>query len=571
MALSTESRGNGTRRWKRRAVVGIVACCVLGSLVWGVTRLTGGSDAFDIGSSPTFTARRGDLKLSVLEGGSVEALESQEIRSEVKGHEGTKILTIVEEGYRVTEEDVANKKQLVELDSSALDERLKNQQIQIEGTSASLIEAQKSYEIQLNQNESDIQTVSLEAKFARMDLEKYLGAELGLRILDETKVLEHLREDEEKERVSASASHTMSTQQAAPAVGAAPPTEQVVMAAVATAGAATPAPESDTAASETPAASTPEATPAVATTTPDAPPPPPAPAPETSAAPAETPSPTPAEALRVDMDSKVTTAESGVDFSKYAEVNLLGDGEARQKLRELEDKLLVAREELSLAETELEGTERLVAKQFEKQQKLDNDRLTVEKSRISVAAAETAQSLFERYEFPKEAEKLLSDYVEKLRKLQRTLKESESKLAQAEAKLRSAEARFEIESQQLKELKEQLEKCKIHAERPGLVVYGGGNDRWYGEERIQEGATVRERQMIITIPDMTKMSVTVKIHESDIKKVAVGQKATIKVDAFPELSLDGEVIKVGVLPDAEQRWMNPDLKLYESSFRLDSL
>jgi multidrug resistance efflux pump len=179
--------------------------------------------------------------------------------------------------------------------------------------------------------------------------------------------------------------------------------------------------------------------------------------------------------------------------------------------------------------------------------------------------------LFERYEFPKEAEKLLSDYVEKLRKLQRTRKESESKLAQAEAKLRSAEARFEIEGQQLKEIQEQLEKCKIHAERPGLVVYGGGNDRWYGEERIQEGATVRERQMIITIPDMTKMSVTLKIHESDIKKVAVGQKATITVDAFPDVKIDGEVIKVGVLPDAEQRWMNPDLKVYETSVRVDAI
>src|SRR4030095_5882446 len=54
-------------------------------------------------SGTTFTARRGALDISVLEGGSVQALESQEIKCEVKvGYQGIKILRIVEEGYQVT-------------------------------------------------------------------------------------------------------------------------------------------------------------------------------------------------------------------------------------------------------------------------------------------------------------------------------------------------------------------------------------------------------------------------------------------------------------------------------------
>ena len=73
---------------------------------------------------------------------------------------------------------------------------------------------------------------------------------------------------------------------------------------------------------------------------------------------------------------------------------------------------------------------------------------------------------------------------------------------------------------------------------------------------------MRERQAIITIPDMTKMSVRVKIHESYIKKVKKGQKARITVDAFPDTVLEGEVTKVGVLPDSQNRWMNPDMKVY---------
>ena len=89
------------------------------------------------------------------------------------------------------------------------------------------------------------------------------------------------------------------------------------------------------------------------------------------------------------------------------------------------------------------------------------------------------------------------------------------------------------------------------------------------EEPIREGATVRERQSIITIPDMTKMSVRVKIHESYIKKIKKGQKARITVDAFPDTVLDGEVTKVGVLPDSQNRWMNPDMKVYLTTITIN--
>ena len=112
----------------------------------------------------------------------------------------------------------------------------------------------------------------------------------------------------------------------------------------------------------------------------------------------------------------------------------------------------------------------------------------------------------------------------------------------------------------------------IRATKAGLVVYGGARDdmNFYGgEERIREGATVHERQAIITIPDMTRMTVNVKIHESYITKVRKGQKAHIIVDAFPDKVLTWEVTKVGVLPDSQNRWMNPDLKVSLTSITID--
>ena len=48
---------------------------------------------------------------------------------------------------------------------------------------------------------------------------------------------------------------------------------------------------------------------------------------------------------------------------------------------------------------------------------------------------------------------------------------------------------------------------------------------------------------LLTIADMSEINVEVKVDETEIDKVAVGQKAKIKVDAFGETELEGEVLQ----------------------------
>jgi multidrug efflux pump subunit AcrA (membrane-fusion protein) len=150
----------------------IVAVAVLAVAGWFVFRDGGGSTA----KIPTFAARRGPLEITVLEGGSLQALESQEIKCEVRvGYQGTKILKIVEEGYLVTDDDVKTNKVLVELDGSDLQKQIVQQEIQYQNAVASLTDSQQGYEIQLNQNQSDIKAAEQKARFARIDFDKFLG------------------------------------------------------------------------------------------------------------------------------------------------------------------------------------------------------------------------------------------------------------------------------------------------------------------------------------------------------------------------------------------------------------
>ena len=269
------------------------------------------------------------------------------------------------------------------------------------------------------------------------------------------------------------------------------------------------------------------------------------------------------------MESEART-ELNIDFAKYLRLDAGGDGEALQKLRKFENDSDLAREEVGVAESRLEGTKRLFEKDFVTKIEMENDELAVKRKNMSQRSAETDMELYIKYEFPKQAEKLLSDYEESLRALQRARRLAVSKLAQAEAKLNSAEARYELQTRQRDELKEQIEKCVIRATKPGLVVYGEGNRDYYRDNnRIEEGASVRERQVIITIPDTTQMTVDVKVHESYVKRVVKGQLAEIRVDAFPDKLLKGEVIKIGVLPDSQNRWMNPDLKVYTTTIEIE--
>ena len=116
-------------------------------------------------------------------------------------------------------------------------------------------------------------------------------------------------------------------------------------------------------------------------------------------------------------------------------------------------------------------------------------------------------------------------------------------------------------------LGEQITNCSILAETTGMVVYASTGRRWR-RVTIEEGATVRERQDIVSISNPSNMAVQVKIHESAVRKVKPGLKVRIVPDAMKEKAFYGTVKSVSVMPDG-QNWMNPDLKVYNTMIEID--
>jgi len=88
--------------------------------------------------------------------------------------------------------------------------------------------------------------------------------------------------------------------------------------------------------------------------------------------------------------------------------------------------------------------------------------------------------------------------------------------------------------------------------------------------QIEEGATVRERQKIFSLPNLTKIQVNAKVRESQVDKLLPRMKARVKVDAFPEQVLTATVRDIAPLPDPSS-FFSSDIKVYTTHVTIDEL
>ncbi len=486
----------GMKKW-------IITGSVLVGVIAAVVAVRGaGKDGKKTEGLPVATAVRGDLVIDVLEGGNIQALNFLEFRNEVKLSGGVKILEIIEEGYYVTEEDVAKGKVLVRLDQSDLEEAIVDHDVQFQQTDALHAEAKQNIEIQESEALSKIKSSRQALRFALLDFQKFVGAQAA------EATLKKLGLPYDNDSLAAYEKEA---------------TDLIVKAFESSKSSSGGESDDET-----------------------------------------------------NLASFALTANdslaSNVNFGSFLKDELLGDGEAEQKIRRMRDEALVASSELAVVEESVAGAKRLHERDFITKQTLENELVGLDKARLALQRSETELELFRDYEFPKEAEKMLSHYEEALLSLIRTKREKLALMSQIYAKYRSVKRRYDLERKKRENLEEQLAGCVVRATQVGLVAYGGASGDYYASrvyDGISAGATLKTGQPIITIPDMSKLGVEVKIHESSIKKIELGQKVYITAESVPDKTLLGRISKVAVLPDSNASRFNPSLKVYPATVEIE--
>lgn len=96
-----------------------------------------------------------------------------------------------------------------------------------------------------------------------------------------------------------------------------------------------------------------------------------------------------------------------------------------------------------------------------------------------------------------------------------------------------------------------------------------GNESSGSSGFLEEGAMVRQRQELIRLPDVSKMLVELKVHESRVAQVRPGMTTHIRIENIPGRRFKGIVRRVAPMPDSQASWLNPNLKVYPTDVLIE--
>lgn len=262
---------------------------------------------------------------------------------------------------------------------------------------------------------------------------------------------------------------------------------------------------------------------------------------------------TAADISRAELDYRFAL----LNLTKYVE------GEFPQQLQRNEADINLANEELQRANDKLAWSQRLADEGYLTRMELQADELAARRAEIDLELAQGTLQVLQEYTHQQKLEELESDVEQKRMALERVRLRASADVVQAEADFRAKQSEFERQQDRLERIRTQIAKCRITAPAAGMVVYvTTGAGRRQAQEPLSEGQEVRERQEIIYLPTAAAMMAEVRIHESSLRKIAPDLPALVQVDAAPDRVFRGRVHRIALLPDAQQGWLNPDLKVY---------
>lgn len=264
-------------------------------------------------------------------------------------------------------------------------------------------------------------------------------------------------------------------------------------------------------------------------------------------------------------ESDIAAAElelklADLDLEKYT------DGDYKAEQADLERAI---KEDLALLEKtrdERYNVETLVKKGYRSPQQLREIQLREDSLEFQVERDERKLEVLQTYDYRRKSTEFVAKAIEAKRKVDRAQTTATAERLKSESAVENAKNAVALYEQQLKEQMAIKEKCVLIAAQDGTVAYA--NERWYDpSERIREGTTVRSQQDIYYLPDMNNMQVKATVHESVVDRIQVGQKATIRLDAFSDMKLKGTVSYVSELAASSYS----DAKNYDAKIIIEEI
>ena len=265
-----------------------------------------------------------------------------------------------------------------------------------------------------------------------------------------------------------------------------------------------------------------------------------------------------AKANVIQADANLQTAETTLKEYELGTFLAL-EKEMENLITDAEGLVVTARSELEQSKDVMKHSLALQAKGFITKRQLEADKFAVTRAELTLKRNENALGL------AKQNKQVMLDYTKKKEMVLLT-----SNIESAKVKLDSERDALRVQENQMAEILEMIKKCEVVVPEgvSGQVVYakeqrGRGGDEWI----LEEGANVRESQVLIRLPDIEKMEVKALINEQNITQIETGMPASIKVDALTDKTLKGVVTKVNAYAESAG-WGGSSVRKYAVKVRI---
>jgi multidrug efflux pump subunit AcrA (membrane-fusion protein) len=104
-------------------------------------------------------------------------------------------------------------------------------------------------------------------------------------------------------------------------------------------------------------------------------------------------------------------------------------------------------------------------------------------------------------------------------------------------------AKFELENtkQRLLDLETQIRQADVHTPVSGTIILSSIADKEKKGKVVEKGASFSQGEILLSIGDTEGLAVTAEVDEMEVMKVKKGLEVKITGDAFPGVSLKGNV------------------------------
>jgi multidrug efflux pump subunit AcrA (membrane-fusion protein) len=320
--------------------------------------------------------------------------------------------------------------------------------------------------------------------------------------------------------------------------------------------------------------------------------------------------------VRSQNKSDLATAELALELAEI-DKKKYELGEYLQTREEIKGRISIAQTDLAMWQERAAWSERMSRPglRFVTTAQAQADEARLRSAEIALQKVQEEMRVLERFTLERTLKDLNGKIAEARRAIERVDAQNKAKDATAQADRNAKRSIFEQERIRLNDIDEEIRKCLILAPQDGLVVYFVPEQSRFGsgsqQSIVAQGEPVREGQKLMRIPNLNKMVVATRIHEAMISRVrgeklrrngigeavtagwllacplhnaaglmyfddlreskksleyeqvAQGQRALVRVEAFPSRLLPAEVKTVATVA-SQQDWMSADVKVYQA-------